>query len=179
MSLDFLAETISDLNDGIITLATAQSRLNFDMSQRDNAPHIEDYMEMPRDPLDIIVAAERKAKLDDALVYLKEVLERDDWTMFVLVSQGYTDDDLAEYFGITKNGVAYRLERIREYADGMQGLLRIEPRQYTATTPKIKVRYPMDAAKAKKPCGIQEYLNEAGVPSVCTLCDRCNCNGGQ
>ena len=59
MSRDFLAETISDLNSGIITLATAQSRLNFDMSQRDNAPHIEDYMEMPRDPLDIIVAAER------------------------------------------------------------------------------------------------------------------------
>ena len=174
MSRDFLAETIADLNDGIITLAAAQSRLNFDMSQRDNAPHIEDYMEMPRDPLDIIVAAERKEKLDDALVYLKEVLERDDWNMLVLVSKGYTDDALAEYFEITKNGVAYRLERIREYADGIQSLLREEPRQYTATTPKIKVRYPMDAAKAKKPCGIPQYLDEAGVPSVCTLCDRCH-----
>ena len=171
MSRDFLAETISDLNDGIITLATAQSRLSFDMAQRDKAPHIEDYMETPRDPLDVIVASERKAKLDDALVYLKEVLERDDWNMLVLVSQGYTDDALAEYFGITKNGVAYRLERIREYADGIQSLLREEPRQYTATTPKIKVRYPMDAAKAKKPCGIPEYLHHR---AVCTLCEHCS-----
>lgn len=174
MSRDFLAETIADLNDGIITLAAAQSRLSFDMAQRDKAPHIEDYIETPRDPLDIMLAKERKAKLDDAIAYLYEVLDKPLWTMLVLVSQGYTDDDLAEYFEITKNGVAYRLERIREYADGMQVLLRIEPRQYTADTPKIKVRYPMDAAKAKKPCGIPEYLDEAGVPSVCTLCDRCH-----
>ena len=172
--IDYLKQIIDDVNDGIISIETAQSRLNFDMSQRDNAPHIEDYMEMPRDPLDIIVAAERKAKLDDALGYLKEVLKRDDWNMLVLVSKGYTDDALAEYFEITKNGVAYRLKRIREYADGIQSLLREEPRQYTATTPKIKVRYPMDAAKAKKPCGIPQYLDEAGVPSVCTLCDRCH-----
>ena len=171
MSRDFLAETIADLNDGIITLATAQSRLNFDMAQRDKAPHIEDYIETPRDPLDIMLAKERKAKLDDAIAYLYEVLDKPLWTMLVLVSQGYTDDDLAEYFGITKNGVAYRLERIREYADGMQDLLRIEPRQYTADTPKIKVRYPMDAAKAKKPCGIPEYLHHR---AVCTLCEHCS-----
>ena len=174
MSRDYLKQIIDDVNSGVISIATAESRLSFDMAQRDKAPHIEDYMELPRDPLDIIVAAERKEKLDDAIGYLKEVLDTPLWNMLVLVSQGYTNDDLAEYFGITKNGVAYRLERIREYADGMQGLLRIEPWQYTADTPKIKVRYPMDAAKAKKPCGIPEYLDEAGVPSVCTLCERCN-----
>lgn len=44
---------------------------------------------------DIIVAAERKEKARRCAVYLKEVLERDDWNMLVLVSQGYTDDDLA------------------------------------------------------------------------------------
>ena len=171
---DYLKQIIADVNDGVISIATAESRLSFDMAQRDKAPHIEDYIETPRDPLDIMVAAERKAKLDDAIAYLYEVLDKPLWTMLVLVSQGYTDDDLAEYFEITKNGVAYRLERIREYADGIQSLLRIDPRQYTADTPKIKVRYPMDAAKAKKPCGIPQYLNEAGVPSVCTLCDRCH-----
>ena len=138
MSRDFLAETIADYSAGIISLATVQSRLNFDMSQRDNAPHIEDYWKCR------------------AIRWISSL----------------PPNAKKKYFEITKNGVAYRLERIREYADGMQGLLRIEPRQYTATTPKIKVRYPMDAAKAKKPCGIPEYLNEAGVPSVCTLCER-------
>ena len=172
--IDYLKQIIDDLNDGIITVETAQNRLDFDMKKRDKPVKLIEYSEQPRDPLDIVVSDERTEELIDAVAYLKEVLDDSDWTVLCGISNGITYDAIAKDIGTSVSNVAYRIAHIKRYADGIQRLLRKDPPLYYATTPKVKVAYPMDSAKAMKPCGIPKYLRNAGVPSLCTLCEHCH-----
>ena len=191
MLKDYLAEIIDDLNSGIITIETAQSRLDFDMAKHDRPIKLIDYAPIPSEPLDGLVEAEHRNALADALDYLCEVLCDDDKRAWAMIAHGYTDEDIADALGISLSTLRYRYARIREYADGIQGLLRKDPPEYYASSPKVKVRYPMDAARhhgigghqgkkrwvTSERCVLPEYFKECfgDDATVCTLCERRNC----
>jgi hypothetical protein len=191
LSVDYLEQIIADMNSGAVDLAHTQARLDFDMAKRDKPMKLTDYAPIPSDPLDGIIATEHRNALADALEYLCEVLCDEDKRAWAMVAHGYTDEDIADALGISLSTLRYRYERIREYADGIQGLLRKDSPEYYASSPKVKVRYPMDAARhhgigghqgkkrwvTSERCVLPEYFKECfgDDATICTLCERRSC----
>ena len=174
--MDFLKQLIDDYNAGRVDLGQTLNRLEFDMWKKDKAPIPEDYMKVPLDPLDIMLEKERTMQLEDMLDYLKKELDSTNWKILVKVARGERQEDIAADLGISQSRVSRRLQTIRKHSEGLDELLRKMSPVYTADSPKIKIRYPMDAAQEnRKHCEIPEYLAECFGDDFtrCCLCDNC------
>lgn len=188
LSVNYLEQIIADMNSGAVDLEHTMRRLDFDMAHRDEPVKLIDYAPQINDPLESLLRKEHQEAVYDALDYLFEVLCDDDMTTWSMVANGRTDEEIAEYLGISLDSLPYRYERIRSYADGIQRLLRSDTPQYFAASPKVKVRYPMDAARhhgigghqgkkrwvTSERCVLPEYFRECfgDDATICTLCER-------
>lgn len=174
--VDYLEQLVKDYNDGVVDLTDTLNRLEF-LDWKDNKrPLPEDYVKVPRDPLDIIIEDERQQQLRDALMYLKEILSPQNWQIIVMISRGKNYNEIGDVLGITHQAVSKHIETIRKQAGGLDKFLRKQSPHYEAGSPKVKVCYPMDAAKKdKRRCEIPEYLKECFSDGhvVCCLCDKC------
>lgn len=176
MAVDYLRQLVDDFNAGRVTLGDTMNRLEFLAWAEDKKPLPQDYMRAPRDPADILVERERSHALEDYLVKLKEELSEQNWQIVVLVSKGFTYEQIGEKLGISRQAVAKHLVTIRNHAEGMQELLRRDPPVYEAGSPVVKVAYPMDAAmRFLSRCQVPDYLEKCfgDTNTRCCLCENC------
>ena len=177
MAVDNLRQLVDDYNAGRVTLGDTMNRLSFQAWAEDKKPLPEDYRRAPRDPADILIERERSEALEDYLVKLKEELSEKNWQIVVMVSKGFTQEEIGEKLGITQQMVSKRLANtIRKYAEGMQELLRRGPPMLEAGGAVVKVAYPMDAAmKNLRKCSMPEYFTKCfgDTNTRCTMCENC------
>ena len=173
---DYLKQLIDDYNDGIVDLSNTLNRLDFLDWKENSKPLPEDYAKLPRDPLDIIIEAERHDELMTALRQLREELSPDNWEILVMIADGKTQEKIGERFGISHQAIGKRIGTIRRYAESIYEALHQQPVEYEAGSPTVKVEYPMDAMKKNGThCRIPEYLDERFPDSnvLCCLCNKC------
>lgn len=173
---DYLKQLIDDYNDGIVDLSNTLNRLDFLDWKENSKPLPEDYAKLPRDPLDIIIEAERHDELMTALRRLREELSPDNWEILVMIADGKTQEKIGERFGISHQAIGKRIGTIRRYAESIYEALHQQPVEYEAGSPTVKVEYPMDAMKKNGThCRIPEYLDERFPDSnvLCCLCNKC------
>lgn len=173
---DYLKQLIEDYNDGLVDLPNTLNRLDFLAWKEDSQPIPQDYARMPRDPLEMLVEAERQEHLMEALRGLRERLSPENWNILVMIANGRTYEQIGREYGITHQAVSKRLGTIRRAAAGLDVFLRKEPRPCFAGAAGSKVNYPMDAEmKNGKRCRIPEYLDECFPDDdvVCCFCNRC------
>lgn len=173
---DYLKQLIDDYNDGIVDLSNTLNRLDFLDWKENSKPLPEDYAKLPRDPLDIIIEAERHDELMTALRRLREELSPDNWEILVMIADGKTQEKIGERFGISHQAIGKRIGTIRRYAESIYEALHQQPVEYEAGSPTMKVEYPMDAMKKNGThCRIPEYLDERFPDSnvLCCLCNKC------
>lgn len=176
MAIDYLRQLVEDYNAGKVTLGDTLSRLEFLDWTENKKPLPEDYRRAPRDPADILVEEERSNALESYLVKLKEELSEQNWTIVVMISKGYTQEEIGKKIGISQPAVIKHLATIRKYSNGMQELLRRDPSKLEAGGPVVKVAYPMDAAmKNLRKCRMPEYFAETfgDTCTHCTMCENC------
>ncbi len=176
MAVDYLRQLVEDYNAGKVTLGDTMNRLEFLAWAEDKKPLPQDYIREPRDPADILVERERSKTLEKYLVDLKERLSPENWKIVVMVSKGFTYEQIGEELGISRQAVAKHLLTVRRHAEGMQELLRRDPSKLEAGHAMVKVAYPMDAAmRFLSRCQMPEYLSES-FGDTCTKCSMCeNC----
>ena len=173
---DYLKQLIDDYNDGIVDLSNTLNRLDFLDWKENSKPLPEDYAKLPRDPLDIIIEAERHDELVAAMRRLREELSPDNWEILVMIADGKTQEQIGERFGISHQAIGKRIGTIRRYAEGIYEALHQQPIEYEAGSPTVKVEYPMDAMKKNGThCRIPEYLDERfpDCNVLCCLCNKC------
>lgn len=137
---DKLAEFIDDYNCGRVSLEDTMRRLEFDRWKQDKTPMPQDYLELPCDPLDIVLEKERVSTLIDTIRWLKQNVSDELWRIFVMVSRGFTQDRIADSLNISQPTVSRRLCTLRELTDGnLHELLYKAERKYTAAHPKSQI----------------------------------------
>ena len=173
---DYLRQLIDDYNDGVVDLSTTLNRLAFLDWKENSKPLPDDYVKVPRDPLDILIEAERHDELMTALRRLREELSPDNWEILVMIADGKTQEKIGERFGISHQAIGKRIGTIRRYAESIYEALHQQPVEYEAGSPTVKVEYPMDAMKKNGThCRIPEYLDERfpDCNVLCCLCNKC------
>lgn len=137
---DKLAEFIDDYNCGRVSLEDTMRRLEFDRWKQDKAPLPQDYMELPLDPLDIVLEKERISTLIETIQWIKRNVSEELWQIFVMVARGFTQEKIANALNISQPTVNRRLHTLRKLTDGRlhELLYRLE-RQYTAIHPKSSI----------------------------------------
>lgn len=176
MAVDYLRQLVEDFNDGKVTLGDTLNRLEFLDWAENKKPLPEDYIKVPRNPVDVLIEEERAEALRKALVDLKDRLSEDNWKVIVLVSKGWTEERIGKSLGISQQAVSKRLDTIRRYAEGLQEFLHRDSPIYEAGSPVVKVAYPMDAAmKNLRRCRMPDYLSECfgDTNTRCTMCENC------
>lgn len=183
---DTIRQFLDDYNSGRIDVNDLQRRINYmDWSQNKPAAMPTDYLEPSEEPCETLINREHSNELAEALRDLKTNLPEDDWKMFVMTAQGYTQERIAEEVHCTRSSLIRHLQRIAKVKPELRTLLKKEPRIYLADTPKDKLRYPMDIAKnttdpdGRVRCHVPEYLHTQGCDSVCTLCQNCTRKSSQ
>ena len=106
--MDYLKQLIDDYNDGLVDLTNTLNRLDFLDWKENSKPMPEDYAKLPRDPLDIIVEAERHDELTAALKELRMHLSSDNWEILVMIADGRTQEEIGERFGISHQAIGKR-----------------------------------------------------------------------
>ena len=175
---DMLQQFLSDYDEGKITDTTLQRRLDFDMWKKDKLLLPVDYMNMPLEPSEIVEEKERQGKLLRAMAVLRSRLSASDWKIVVMVSQGQSQEAIGKAMEMTQGNVSKRLKAIASRAKtiNLEELLRRPVKLQYARQPQVKLTYPVDYERKKKPCGIRKYLKDCGCESACTLCARrCKC----
>ena len=174
---DTIRQFIDDYNEGRIDVNDLQRRINYmDWSQNKPAAMPIDYLESSEEPCEIIANRERSDELAEALRDLKTNLPEDDWKMFVMTAQGYTQEQIAEKLHCTRCSLMRHMQKIATVKPELRTLLKKYTPMYFADTPKDKMRYPMDIAKnttdpdGRVRCHVPEYLRTQGCDSYCTLC---------
>lgn len=186
--MDTLKQFIEDYNDGIISVYDLQRRLDFDdwVTSRQQKPISIDYIQLPLNPLDIILEKERLNNIKDVLLKLKKVLTDSQWKIMVLLSQGKTQKDIAEELEVTQPNISQKIYKIRKKISALginlKEMLEKPSPTYEASSPKIMIRYPMDFARrkivdGKIKCCLPEYIKyDCGFDNtVCCCCDREKC----
>lgn len=138
---DKLAEFIDDYNCGRVTVEDTFRRLDFERWKEDRAPLPQDYIELPRDPLDIVLEKERVSTLIETIKWLKQNISDELWRIFCMVARGYTQERMAKALNISQPTVSRRLQTLRALTEGNlhELLYRIE-KQYTAVHPRQSVQ---------------------------------------
>lgn len=137
---DKLAEFIDDYNCGRVSLEDTMRRLEFDKWKQDKSPLPQDYMELPLDPLDIVLEKERVSTLIKTVRWIKQNVSDELWQIFVMVARGFTQEKIADSLNISQPTVSRRLLTLRRLTDGnLHELLYRLERQYTAIHPKSSV----------------------------------------
>lgn len=176
MAIDYLAQLVDDYTDGVVDLEGTLNRLQFLDWAENKKPLPEDYQRTPRDPADILVENERTEELQRAVVELREELSPVNWQILVLIANGCSMERIGKKLGITHQAVSKRLGTIRRAASGLREYLKQDPPIYEAGSPKVKVTYPMDAARNNhRHCEIPAYLAECfgDTKTLCCYCERC------
>ena len=176
MAVDYLRQLVDDYDKGIVDLEGTLNRLEFLDWSENKKPLYEDYKNPPRDPADILVDDERSEELRKAIVDLRHTLSPDNWRILVMIADGYTAERIGKRFGISHQAVSKRLATIRKEATGLQEYLHRDSPVIPAGNPKVKVAYPMDAARNNhRHCEIPAYLAECfgDTKTLCCYCERC------
>lgn len=138
---DKLAEFIDDYNHGRVTIEDTFRRLDFDRWKQDKMPLPQDYMELPRDPLDIVLEKERVSTLISTIKWLKQNISDELWRIFVMVARGYTQERIANALNISQPTVSRRLQTLRALTEGnLHELLYRAEKQYTAVHPRQSIQ---------------------------------------
>lgn len=174
--MDYLKQLVDDYTNGIVDLEGTLNRLDF-LDWTDNKkPLPQDYQREPRNPLDIIVENERLEGLCSEIVELKKKLSKENWAIVTMISKGYTTTKIGNILGISHQAVSKRIATIRRIAEPLREYLVSEPSTFEASTPSVKIEYPMDAArKNHRHCEMPEYLRECfhDDKTLCSYCEKC------
>ena len=135
---DKLAEFIDDYNCGRVSLEDTMRRLDFDRWKQDKIPLPQDYMELPRDPLDIVLEKERVSTLVEKIKWIKQNVSDELWQIFVMVGRGFTQEKIANALNVSQPTISRRLHSLRSL-DNLYELLHKAERQYTAVHPKSTI----------------------------------------
>lgn len=140
---DKLAEFIDDYNRGRVTIEDTFRRLDFERWKEDKAPLPQDYIELPVDPLDIVLEKERVSTLIMRIKWLKQNISDELWQIFCMVARGFTQERMAKILNISQPTVSRRLQTLRTVTgeDFHELLYRLE-KQYTAVHPRSAILKP-------------------------------------
>ena len=93
---DAIEQFLDDYNAGRIDVNDLQRRINYmDWSQNKPAAMPMDYIESSEEPCETLVNREKSNDLAIALHDLKMNLSDDDWDMFLMTANGYTQNEIA------------------------------------------------------------------------------------
>lgn len=124
---DKLEQFLDDYDKGRISIDELQRRIDYiDWSQSRPMTVPNDYMETPRDPVDVLIAKEEHNTLVIVLQNLRASLPEDDWQMFVMTAKGMTQNQIANALGYTRSAVIRHLQRIGKDVPVLRTLLHKE-----------------------------------------------------
>ena len=138
---DKLAEFIDDYNRGRVTIEDTFRRLDFERWKEDKAPLPQDYIELPQDPLDIVLEKERVSTLMATVKWLKQNISDELWRIFCMAARGFTQEKMGRILNISQPTVSRRLQTLRTLTEGnLHELLYRLEKQYTAVHPHSSVQ---------------------------------------